>query len=71
LVNGYRVKVSEENEILFKDDKKDYTVFKVTRDKGIVLLPAKQSKSLPSKSDEAFCELVERAKIHGNTPDVQ
>lgn len=71
LVNGYRVKVSEENEILFKEDKdkSDYTIFKVSREKGIILLPVNPSKSLPRKANEAFCELLERAKFHGNTPE--
>lgn len=68
LVNDYRVKVSEENEILFKHDKDDYTIFKVTREKGIILLPIKQGKSLPRKANEAYCELLKRAEFHPVNP---
>src|SRR6187402_2787915 len=61
LVNDYRVEVSNENELLFKHDKDQYTIFKVNREKGIILLPVKQTERLKAKANNAFCELLERA----------
>ncbi len=68
LVNGYRVEVTTEDEIIFKNDKENYTLFKVTRNKGIVLLPVKQNSSLIRKANNAFCELLERALFHPVNP---
>lgn len=69
LVNKYRVEVSKEDKTLhFKDDKEDYTIFKVNQEKGIILLPVKQSKKLETKANQAYCALLERARLHPVSP---
>ncbi|MTJ54803.1 hypothetical protein FJR38_20110 [Anabaena sp. UHCC 0253] len=44
LVNGYIVKVNEENEIVFKNKKETYTVFKVNRERGITIVSIKSKR---------------------------
>jgi hypothetical protein len=68
LVDSYRVEVSEENEIVFKEDKNNYTIFKVNRKDGIVLLAIQQKKNLINKANGAFCELLKRALFHPVNP---
>ncbi len=70
LVKGYRVEVSPENEILFKLEEDNYTVFKVSRVEGIVLLAVKHRASLTRKANNAFCELLDRALLHPILPDM-
>ncbi len=64
LVGSYRVEVSPEDELLYKNDETLYTVFKVTREEGIVILAVKHRNSLVQKSNNAFCELLQRALTH-------
>ena len=71
LVDGYRVELSPENILSFKHDKENYTIFRVTRDNGIILLPIKQKNSLKRKANNAFCSLVERALIHPINPVIE
>jgi hypothetical protein len=68
LVDSYKVEVNEENEIIFKEDKNNYTIFKVNRKEGIVLLAVYQKKDLTNKANGAFCELLNRALFHPVNP---
>lgn len=63
LVNGYLVQVNEGNEIVFKNDKENYTVFKVNREKGIIIVSIKTKNNLQYQADKAFCELLKRANF--------
>lgn len=69
LVNGYRVEVDKNNKtLIFKKDKEDYTIFKVNVEKGIILLPIKQTKRLENKVNKIYCELIKRARLHPVPP---
>jgi hypothetical protein len=69
LVDEYRVEVSPEEEILFKkDNDKHYTLFKINREDGIILLAIKHQTFLQRKAHNAFCELLERALFHPVVP---
>lgn len=64
LLNGYEVQISNTEDIIF--NKKGVTIIKVNKEKGIILLQAKQSSKMQRNGHESFCELVERAEISKN-----
>lgn len=68
LISPYRVEVSLENELLFKNDKKGNLIFKVIRINGIVIPEAGKSDALKRKANNAFCELLKRALFHPINP---
>ena len=69
LVDEYCVEVSPEDEILFrKDNDEHYTLFKINRDEGIILLAVKQPDALKRNANNAFCELLGRAIFHPVNP---
>lgn len=60
---GYELKIGDNQDILFQE--RGYSIARISKDEGIVLLPVKQSKKLENKVNTAFCDLVKTATIWG------
>lgn len=67
-VGRYWVEVSPEEELLFKKGDEHYTVFKVNREDGIVIMAVKHRESMKWKAENAFCELLKMAIFHTDVP---
>jgi hypothetical protein len=68
LIGKYRVEVSTEDELLFKNDNDLLTIFRVDREEGIVLLTGNKQRTLERTANEVFCELVKRSISHITAP---
>ncbi|MBD2570504.1 hypothetical protein [Anabaena lutea] len=56
LVNGYLLQVNEETKLCLR-----MTVFKVNREKSLIIVSIKSKNNLQYQADKAFCELLKRA----------
>lgn len=63
MVNNFEMEVLEKRIIAFKQD--GYTIARISKEDGIVLLPEYQDDRVKNSVNEAYCALAKNAQIWG------